>query len=163
MILALSLAALLQSAAPDAPRQEAPMSDYAQVAWCYGALSGHMDLYATVKPQLDQLATTPQEAEKSAKADAEQFQAGRDYLALYQRAMTAAEQASPGPLAAEGKKDVARGRAIWSPARLAEPKTRMWSWLMWALPGVCETSALRLEDKASLLGQALRAPASSKP
>ena len=49
------------------------MSDYAQVAWCFGALSGHMDLYATVKPELDRLATSPQEVEKSSKADAEQF------------------------------------------------------------------------------------------
>ena len=170
MILALSLAALLQGAAPtvsvpapDAARPETPMSDYAQVAWCFGALSGHMDLYATVKPELDQLATSAQEVEKSSKADDEQLKAGRDYLALYQRAMTAAEKASPGTLATEGARDVARGRAIWGPARVAEPKTRMWSWLMWSLPGTCETSALRLEDKASLLGQALKAPASNRP
>jgi len=147
----------------------APTDDYGFVSWCYGALRGHMDLYQLVKPQLDQLATSDAERKKNAIDDAQQMKAGEDYLALYQRAMTAAEKASVRPINAQGADAVQMGHSIWNPASVADPKTRMWSWLLWELPGRCETTALRLERRAGLLGSALRtqestpAPAEAAP
>ena len=75
----------------------APTDDYDFVSWCYGALSGHMDLYTIVKPELDKLPDPrPQETKV---LDAEQKQAGQEYLILYRRATDAAEgrAACPAP------------------------------------------------------------------
>ncbi len=162
MLPALALALLLvQAAAPDvaaaqppeaaAPMAEsddgdvpkgAPSDDYGLVAWCRGALRGHMDLFTVVKPELISL-QRPGEAAQNEKSDLAQMQAGREYIALYRRAMAKAEAAHP-ELHARGLAVDAQGEAIWDAAKQAEPRTRMWSWLMWDLPGRCETAAHRL-------------------
>lgn len=146
-------------AAPAAPPIEgpippgAPEDDYGLVAWCHGALTGHMALYDTVKPELDKLSDDPSRAE----LDREQMAAGRDYLALYARALEAAERASPRPLRQRGDAARKKGMGIWTPAANAtDPKTRMWSWLLWDLPGRCETAAKRLEERSLLAAPAVR-------
>ena len=85
---------------------------------CYGALSGHMELYKIVKPELDKL--PDQDPKETAALDAEQLKAGQEYLALYKRAMEAAEKASPQPINARGGQAVKAGGNIWSPALQAE-------------------------------------------
>lgn len=131
----------------------APEDDYGLVNWCRGALSGHMELYKIVKPDLDQLPDSkPQE---TAVLDAEQMKAGEEYLALYKKATDAAERASPQNIAERGAELRLKGGAIWIPARGADPKTRMWTWLGWELPGRCETAAERLYEKSLLSAQAL--------
>ena len=127
----------------------APHDDYGLVSWCYGALAGHMDLFKVVKPELDKLPDTNRK--ETAALDAEQLQAGQEYLALYKKAMEAAEKASPRPINTRGAQAVKSGANIWTPALQADPKTRMWSYLSWDLPGRCETTAERLYE-ASLLG-----------
>ena len=127
----------------------APRDDYGFVSWCYGALAGHMDLYKVVKPELDKLPdSNPKE---TVALDAEQMKAGQEYLALYKKAMEAAEKASPQPINVKGAQAVKTGANIWNPALQADAKTRMWSYLSWELPGRCETTAERLYE-ASLLG-----------
>jgi hypothetical protein len=120
----------------------APTDDYGLVAWCRGALTGHMALYPLVKPEMKSL-ERPNEVADDAKNDAAQMQAGRDYLALYARAMLAAEKADP-KLVVRGLALRTQGEGIWTEAKAAAPRTRMWSWLMWDLPGECEVSANRL-------------------
>jgi hypothetical protein len=120
----------------------APTDDYGLVAWCRGALTGHMALYALVKQEMKSI-EQPGEAAEDEKNDAAQMQAGRDYLALYARAMRAAELADP-KLVERGLALRTQGEGIWTEAKAAEPRTRMWSWLMWDLPGQCEVSAKRL-------------------
>ncbi len=141
------------SAAPvesDIPRG-APADDFGLVAWCRGALTGHMALYQLVKPELRSI-ERPGEVATEAKDDVEQMKAGRDYLALYRRAMLAAEKDSPTPIRPRGESLEAQGEAIWSGARTAEPRKRMWTWLMWDLPGRCEVAAKRLETHAGRKG-----------
>lgn len=133
----------------------APSDDYGFVAWCSGALAGHMALYPMVKPQLDAL-QRPEEAKDNAKLDQEQLAAGETYLKLYQRALRAAEKASGANLQARRMEAAAQGSRIWGAARAADPQTRMWSWIMWELPARCETAATRLEKSSSLLGAALK-------
>lgn len=133
----------------------APSDDYGFVAWCSGALAGHMALYPMVKPQLDAL-QRPEEAKDNAKLDQEQLAAGETYLKLYQRALRAAEKASGANLQARRMETAAQGSRIWGAARAADPQTRMWSWIMWELPARCETAATRLEKSSSLLGAALK-------
>jgi len=161
MLPALALALLLAQATPDAAAAQppaavaptvapddgdvpkgAPSDDYGLVAWCRGALRGHMDLFTIVKPELISLQRSG-EAAQNEKSDLEQMQAGREYIALYRRAMAKAEAAHP-ELHARGLAVDAEGEAIWDAAKQAEPRTRMWSWLMWDLPGRCETAAHRL-------------------
>lgn len=133
----------------------APTDDYGFVAWCSGALAGHMALYPMVKPQLDAM-QRPDEAKDNAKLDQEQLAAGETYLKLYQRALRAAEKASGANLLTRKQEAEAQGSRIWGAARAADPQTRMWSWIMWELPARCETAATRLEKSSSLLGAALK-------
>jgi hypothetical protein len=155
----LALALLAQDAPAPAATAEgpvpagAPSDDFGLVAWCHGALTGHMDLYSAVKPELDKLSDDPTRE----TLDQQQMAAGREYLDLYSRALNAAERASPQGLAARGEAARKQGSGIWGPAANAtDPKTRMWSWLMWELPGRCETAARRLEEQATLAAPALR-------
>lgn len=135
------------------PPPGAPTDDFGFVSWCYGALTGHMELYKIVKPELDKL---PDPKPKETEAlDAEQMKAGTEYLALYRQAIDTAEKASQRPIHDESAQAVRLGYSIWGPARNAEPKTRMWSWLSWDLPGRCETSAERLYEKSLLAAEAL--------
>ena len=124
----------------------APATDYDFVAWCHGALSGHMALYAEVKPELDGLSRASETADNE-KTDHAQMEAGREYLALYTRALNGADKGHAA-LLARRRTAQAQGSAIWTAARAAEPRTRMWSWLLWDLPGRCETAAKTLETPA---------------
>ncbi len=126
----------------------APTDDYGLVAWCRGALTGHMALYPVVKPEMKSI-ERPGEVASDEKSDAAQMEAGREYLALYARAMQAAEKADP-KLIVRGLALRAQGEGIWTEAKAAAPRTRMWSWLMWDLPGQCEVSANRLVGAPTL-------------
>jgi hypothetical protein len=158
-LLALALltadAAPAPAALPDEPIPVgAPADDYGLVSWCAGALAGHMTLYKQVKPELDAL-PDPRPKETAA-LDAEQTKAGRDYLALYQKATAAAEKASPRPIGERGLAMRRAGYSIWTTARnTADAKARMWTWLSWELPGRCETASERLYEKSLLSAQAL--------
>jgi hypothetical protein len=129
----------------------APTDDYGLVAWCRGALTGHMALYPLVKPEMKSM-ERPGEVASDEKSDAAQMQAGREYLALYARAMQAAEKADP-KLVMRGLALRSEGESIWTAAKAAEPRTRMWSWLMWDLPGQCEVSANRIIGAPTLRTQ----------
>jgi hypothetical protein len=142
---------------PEIPAS-APTDDYGFVAWCHGALSGHMELHDRVKPELDKVSPGGD--------DTALAKAGTDYLALYAAALKEAEKASPTNIHDRGVEANAAGYRIWSAARAAEPRTQMWSYLMWELPPRCEIAARRLEQNSSLLGQALKsdvAPAAPGP
>jgi hypothetical protein len=133
----------------------APAADYDFVAWCHGALTGHMALYDLVKPELQSI-ERPEEVAEDEKADADQMKAGREYLALYARALRTAAKSHPKEMAERREKAEALGQAIWDPAKAAEPRTRMWSWLLWDLPGRCEVAAKRLETRSGVLGAAFK-------
>lgn len=198
MLLSLLFALTLQSAA-DAPVQTAPKAesaapaaagdtsdiphgaptdDFGFVAWCRGALSGHMALYPSVKPEMakvederaakedtalktdaERAAAKKRRAEEAArddKLDQEQLDAGKTYIKLYNDALDAAETASATNLHPRRIEMQDAGFRIWSAARGAEPRTRMWSWIMWELPARCETAAKRLESRSELLAGVLK-------
>lgn len=129
-------------AAQATPVPESPLDDYDLVSWCRGALQGHMELRELVKEELD--AVSPGDPAK----DAAMQKAGEDYLALYGRAMQAAEKASPTPLQSRGRSGTEAGYALWTQVRVADPRNRMWGYLMWDLPGRCEVAAKRLEERS---------------
>jgi hypothetical protein len=132
----------------------APSDDYGLVSWCTGALTGHMQLYNLVKPELDSLPDS--KPKETAVLDAQQMKAGQEYLDLYKKATDAAEKASPQPIGERGLQQRRMGSSIWNAAMsTADKKARMWTWLGWELPGRCETSAERLYEKSLLSAQAL--------
>ncbi len=141
----------------DTPRG-APVGDYDFVAWCHGALTGHMALYTQVKPELTSI-ERPDEVATDEKNDHAQMVAGREYLALYTRALDGVDRAHHGLVERRRAAD-AKGQAIWDAAKAADARTRMWSWLLWDLPGRCETAAKSLQTRAGMLA-ALRSPAPS--
>ena len=161
-LLALALAAEPAPAVATAPRDadipaSAPTDDYGFVAWCHGALSGHMELRGLVKDELDRLSPPP-------PGDDDKQQAiGKEYLELYNRAMREAEKASASSIRGRAQQGSARGYGIWAAARAAEPRTRMWSYLMWELPPRCEIAAKRLEEKSALFAPALRTSPTATP
>jgi hypothetical protein len=133
----------------------APTDDYGFVAWCHGALTGHMELHDRVQPELNKVSPGGD--------DSEQMQAGRDYLALYADALKAAEKASPANIHDRGVEANAAGYRIWAAARAAEPRTQMWSYLMWELPARCEIAAKRLKERSTLFAEALRPDPNTPP
>jgi hypothetical protein len=130
----------------------APQDDYSFVAWCYGALQGHMALFEKVRPELDALPDPDPKA--TAAADAAMLKAGSQYLDLYTRALRAAEKGNPSVVKVPASETMKAGRGIWAKAEVADPKTRMWSWAMWTLPGKCEYAAERLFETSNRAGGA---------
>ena len=180
-------AALLQAVAPEpAPNLSAtaaptpavggaPADDYGFVAWCRGALSGHMDLYRQAKPEMERVREeklavaaagksgaelkrlrddAAKEARHDVELDREQLKAGQEYVALYNRALQAAEGA--GANRQRGADLTGQGYRIWAAARAGGGRDRMYAYLMWELPGRCETAAKTLEQNSGLLGEAFK-------
>lgn len=123
----------------------APSDDYGLVAWCHGALRGHMELATQIN-----------------ETDEEQDAIGREYLKTYEVALAAAPQSrtTEGARTAAEARDT--GYASWAPARTSTNReTQKFTYLGWQLPGRCEHAAKRLSTNGDLLGAALARPAVS--
>lgn len=140
------------------PRQE-PASDYELVAWCYGALGGHMGLHDVAMPEVERIerqwAKSPEAADEDLKSYDVQYQEGVKALALFRDAMEAAEKASINPIQPKGVASIRKGESIWMGADMADPKRLAREWMSWGLPKRCMTTAETLEAEATVLGQAL--------
>lgn len=137
-----------------------PHDDYLLVAWCYGALRGYVDLHDQVMPEVTRIEGEFQRPGTTLADDLkvyaqEQVQAKKD-LKNFQEALTAAEKASIRPINTLGAQAVEKGHAIWNPlpnttkARMAE------EWMSWTLPALCQTTAVKLKQKAILMGPAFK-------
>ena len=145
-LLALMLAASEPAATSTTPQSEAEMSerlpagapkdDYGFVAWCYGVLSGHMDLAQRVQTVLP--------------LDPVQQKVGQSYLAAYDKALADAKEGST----AAGRKRAEAARSIgwknWDKARAADKQLAADTYLAWQLPGRCEHAAIRLSGDKDL-------------
>lgn len=139
---------------PDIPAG-APTDDFGFVAWCQGALTGHMELRPLVKAELDAMSPGPKDD------DVQQEKAGRMYLDMYKRALAAAEKATTTNAQTNARAAYSRGYGTWTAARNANPRDKMWTYLNWELPGRCEVAAKRLEERSSLFGEALKSNSSA--
>src|SRR5579871_3604404 len=110
MITALALAFSMMTA--DTPPEQtgggeplppgAPTDSYELSAWCYGALDEYLTIYEKVKPDLrdiDRMFGTPVVEDEPYQSD---MAAAHDELKLIGASVTAAEQASPRPIAPRG-------------------------------------------------------------
>lgn len=126
--------------------QGAPSDDYELVAWCQGALRGHIELAEAIKDVLP--------------VDQGQQALGREYLQRYETALAAAPaaKASDGLLRATNARTA--GYRRWAPALTAtDRETAKFAYLGWQLPGRCDIAAERLTKTGDLLGAALTGPA----
>ncbi|CAN7577797.1 hypothetical protein LJR225_004314 [Phenylobacterium sp. LjRoot225] len=150
-----------QAPAAEAPAPTgAPTDDYQFVAWCYGVLSGYLDLHDQVMPEVTRIETTwrrpGSKLSDDLKVYEDQQRQGRADLKRFQNALTAAEKASLQPINVTGSAAMKRGHAVWNvgpdvtKARLAQ------EWMSWSLPSRCPVVADTLAKRASLLGASLK-------
>jgi hypothetical protein len=133
----------------------APKDDYEFVAWCHGALAGQIELDPIVEKDMDAIEGKAKAAKRKAD-DAEIAKEHKRYLALYEKALSAAEKASPVAIHEKGVDAELLGYKIWGPTRNKAPVWRMIDWGNWEVPPHCEKAAKRLYDRATLLGVALK-------
>ncbi|MFN3858435.1 MAG: hypothetical protein ACK4RV_11875 [Caulobacter sp.] len=146
----------------------APSDDYGLVAWCYGALDGHMRLYDSVIGEVEvietQIAKIPGAPPPDMESYKTQRQSGVDTLKQFRRAMEAAEKASATPIAPYGADNLRKGASVWQTAASKGDKRYVArEWMSWGLPGRCIPTAERLEARSSLFGQAIGYNAKAAP
>lgn len=135
---------------PDALPKGAPADDYEFVAWCSGILSGHMELFGRVKPELDVISKRWNTLEQDQKDYAQQRQAGLQAQTVFARAMRAAEAASPREINSRGQTAITSGVNMWKDINAIDATNQAYSWLNWGLPARCEKIAASLEQRSTL-------------
>ncbi len=138
----------------------APSDDYGYVGWCYGAVSGYVELYDRAMPEvirIERAWPTPSTEENIREVYPAQKRDAIASLALFGRAIEAAEKASPTTIAQQGAAAIKKGRGVWTGAT-SVPKAQLAQfWMSWAPPAKCEETAKALEARSLLFGQALTA------
>ncbi|MBP7705301.1 MAG: hypothetical protein KA105_08500 [Caulobacter sp.] len=136
----------------------APTDDFGYVNWCYGAVSGYVDLYDRAMPEvirIERAWPTPGTEENINEIYPAQKADSLANIELFKRAIAAAEKASPTPIHEQGLAAAKRGRAIWTGAT-SVPKAQLAQfWMSWSPPSKCEATAKELEKRSNLFGQAL--------
>lgn len=178
--LAIFLAQAADGAAPaaaeppaaTAPAEEAfptgaPREDYPFVAWCYGNLRGYLDMHDEVMPEVTRIESTYRAPGRKLADDmkiyADMQKTGRAQLKTLQAALTAAEKASMRPINKIGAEAVNRGHSIWVAGPEVTKARKAQEWMSWTLPARCETTAVSLEKRSTLMGASLRANAEPEP
>jgi hypothetical protein len=154
--------ALSREEMEDAIPADAPKDDYSFVAWCHGALAGQIELDPLVEKDMDAIEGKVKAAQRKAD-DVAITKEHKRYLALYEKALSAAEKASPTAIHQQGVDAELQGYKIWGATRNKPPIWRMVDWGNWEVPPRCEKAAKRLYDRASLFGEALKAEGPSEP
>lgn len=141
-----------------------PTDDYGYVGWCFGAVSGYVDLYDRAMPEvirIERAWPTPGTEENIKEVYPAQKRDAIASLALFSRAIEAAEKASPTPIAQQGAAAIKKGRGVWTGAT-SVPKAQLAQfWMSWSPPAKCEETAKALEARSNLFGQALTANAAA--
>ena len=123
----------------------APTDDYGFMAWCYGALSGHVELYDQVLPEVKRIETAfpdpGSSIDKVMSGYAAQHSRGKVLLTRYAHALDAQDAKTRSANRADA---VAKGRERWSGAETADPRQLAQLWMSWGLPGRCDSTARRL-------------------
>lgn len=181
MPIALFLAMMLYQAAPadapataaaaaDAPADVAaasaasglPKDDYGLVAWCHGALAGQLELDPIVHTDMIAIEGKAKVAAR-AQSDAEMEKDRRAYLREYERALAAAEKASPTAIHQYGVESEVAGYKLWGATRQKQPIWRMLDWGMWDPNDAgCNEAAKRLYNKSTLFAEALKSAPSDQ-
>ena len=117
------------------------------MGWCYGALSGHVDLYDKVLPEVKRIeAAFPGPGESIDKVMggyAVQHDRGKILLGRYGKALDVEE--ARGKTGGVSRQDaIQKGREIWTGSDTTNLRTVAQLWMSWGLPGRCDSLARRL-------------------
>ena len=136
-----------------------PKDDYGLVAWCHGALAGQLELEPTAHADMISIEGKAKVAAR-AQSDAQMEHDRREYLHEYERALAAAEKASPTAIHQYGVDSEVAGYKLWGATRQKQPIWRMLDWGMWDPNDAgCGDAAKRLYNRATLFGEALKGSA----
>jgi hypothetical protein len=140
-----------------------PTDDYEFMGWCTGILSGHMELYTKVKPQLDVISKRWNSVDEDNKQEADQQVEGHKLLARFRGVMAKAEAQKPS-LGPSGQAAVKKGLDNWAKIDSVDAQTQAYSWMNFGLPIQCETKVTALEKSPIVIAKAAAAvPAKAKP
>ena len=135
---------------------DAPKDDYGLVSWCYGVLSGYLELHDRVLPEVTRIEGAFRQPGSSLAEDMAVYEdmrkVSRANMKLFARAMEAAERASLRPISQAGAAAVTKGRSNWAAAANLPTRTVAQQWMGWTLPAVCPTRAVELEARSKLMG-----------
>lgn len=135
-----------------------PTDDYGYVAWCLGAVGGYVDLYDRAMPEvirIERAWPTPSTEENIKEVYPGQKKDAVADIALFKRAIEAAEKASPTPIAIQGAAAIKKGRALWTGSNTVPKAQLAQFWMSWSPPAKCTETAKALEQRSNLFGQAL--------
>lgn len=139
----------------------APKDDYGLVSWCYGALSGYLELHDKMIPEVTRIEDAFRRPGSNLADDMKTYsdmqKIGKANMKLFARAMEAAERASLQPINTRGAAAVQKGRSGWAAAANLPTRTVAQQWMGWALPSRCIPTATTLEARAKLMGTAFKA------
>ena len=119
--------------------EEAPKDDIARVAWCRGALEGHMELakhVASITPYDEKLVTI-----------------GTSYTRAYDSALALSIEAQTDNGQAKILEARNLGKSHWDLAFQAQIKSAAWAYDTWQLPGDCEHAAVRISGRDHLFSE----------
>lgn len=136
-----------------------PTDDYGYVGWCFGAVSGYVELYDLAMPEvirIERAFPTPSTEENIAVIYPGQRDEALNSMKLFKQAMEAAEKASPTPIQAQGVVAIRKGQNVWTGSRGVPRAQLAQFWMSWSPPAKCEETAKALEARSRLFGQALR-------
>jgi hypothetical protein len=143
-----------------------PADDYGYVGWCFGAVSGYVDLYDRAMPEvirIERAWPTPSTEENIKEVYPAQKREAAASLELFRRAIEAAEKASPTPIAQQGAAAIKKGRGVWTGATTVPKAQLAQFWMSWSPPRKCEETAKALEARSNLFGQALTVNTAAAP
>ena len=129
---------------PDPLPAGTPTDDYEFMGWCTGILTGHMELYTKVKPQLDVISRRWSSADEDAKQQAAQQTEGHALIARFRKVMAAVEAAKPG-LGVAGQAAFQKGMAGWAAVYKIDKQQQAYAWMNFGFPVQCETRVTALE------------------
>jgi hypothetical protein len=138
---------------PDPLPPGTPSDDYEFMGWCTGILSGHMDLYTKVKPQLDVISKRWNSVDEDNKQEADQQIEGHKLLARFRGVMAKAEAQKPS-LGPSGQEAIKKGLDNWSKIDSVDKQTQAYSWMNFGLPIQCESKVAALEKTPIVIAKA---------
>ncbi|HEX8233768.1 MAG TPA: hypothetical protein VF559_10560 [Caulobacteraceae bacterium] len=125
----------------------APTDDYGLLAWCHGALNGHMQLKPVVWPEVERIERqfpNPATPVDTALAVYEQQSSeGAAAIGKIEAALSSLEAKGRTGGIDRAAAD-AQGAQIWNGAASADRRQVAQLWMSWALPGRCTSTADRI-------------------
>lgn len=139
----------------------APKDDYGLVSWCYGALSGYLELHDKMIPEVTRIEDAFRRPGTTLAGDMKTYsdmeKISKTNMKLFAKAMEAAERASLQPINTRGAAAVQKGRSGWAAAANLPTRAVAQQWMGWALPARCVPTATTLEARAKLMGATFKA------